>query len=243
MTPAQLINRVVHTLLPVDCTSCGEALWDDPIPFFCQPCWSQIASVQGPVCPRCSFPFPSPVALAHSPFHLCGPCRRRPPAYTKAWTLYAYKSPLREAISKFKYHGKVTLARPLADLMIAAFAHPPEIDCILPVPLHPLRLREREYNQSLLLADCLSRHYKVPVLCNVLLRTRHTLPQTGLNRAARLKNLRRSFTVTQPARITGKHLLLVDDVFTTGTTVNECAKTLRKAGAGEVYVETLARMV
>ena len=94
-----------------------------------------------------------------------------------------------------------------------------------------------------LVDPCLSRHYKVPVLCNVLLRTRHTLPQTGLNRAARLKNLRRSFTVTQPARITGKHLLLVDDVFTTGTTVNECAKTLRKAGAAEVYVETLARMV
>jgi ComF family protein len=104
-------------------------------------------------------------------------------------------------------------------------------------------LRAREYNQSLLLADQLNRDLRMPLIYDNLVRLRATPPQTELSRIARIKNLRRCFAVRRPEDVAGKRVLLVDDVMTTGTTVNECAKTLRKAGADDVYVVTLARTV
>ena len=238
-----ILRCLSHVILPVQCAQCTQSLWEDPIPFFCRTCWKEITPFPSPLCPRCSRPFSSPVALRHSPLHLCGVCRDKPPAYTKAWALYPYQSPLKEAIHLFKYHGKVSLARPLATLMCRALIHYPNVDYIIPVPLHPHRLREREYNQSLLLADHISRHIKTPVLCHVLLRTRHTPPQTTLSRSTRLKNLRRAFHINNPNQIVDQRILLIDDVLTTGSTVNECAKILRKFGASDVYVATIARMV
>ena len=114
---------------------------------------------------------------------------------------------------------------------------------IIPVPLHPARLRTREFNQSLLLADQLGRHLSRPVSTTNLVRTAVTDPQTALSRQARLRNLRHAFTIRRPHDLAGKRILLVDDVFTTGTTLNECAKTLRKAGSGQVFALTLARTV
>ncbi|GJL66260.1 MAG: hypothetical protein NPIRA05_12310 [Nitrospirales bacterium] len=128
-------------------------------------------------------------------------------------------------------------------LITMSLASLPPTDLIMPVPLHSTRLREREYNQSLLLAHRLSTHFHIPLTYTALIRTRQTTPQTALSRKDRLNNLRRSFAVTSPETIKGKTILLVDDVFTTGTTVNECAKTLRKAGSGSVYVVTLARIL
>ncbi len=241
--PARWLRRILHAVFPMPCRLCGQALRDDPIPFFCRPCWSRITPIESPACPRCARPFPSPHALSHSPGHLCGDCRRRPPAYHLARTPFAYQSPLKEAIVLFKYHGKTQLALPLAQLIAGTGAPPADIDAILAVPLHPRRLREREFNQSLLLARHLGRRWNLPVPPSPLRRTRLTPPQTTLTRRERLKNLRRCFAVTAPAAIEGKTLLLVDDVFTTGATVNECAKTLRRAGAKAVYVCTLARMV
>jgi ComF family protein len=166
-----------------------------------------------------------------------------PPAYTRAWSPFPYQTPLKEAIGLFKYQGKVSLAHPLADLLLAALGSLPPIDLILPVPLHPKRLREREYNQSLLLTNRLSQNLNIPLSYTNLIRIRNTPPQISLKRKDRLKNLRGSFQVYQPELIAKKNLLLIDDVLTTGTTVNECARTLRKAGSGHVYVATLARMV
>jgi ComF family protein len=243
VTPARLLHRVLHMLLPMNCLSCGEALQDHSVPYICESCWQTISVLPDPKCPRCHLPFPSSSTLTHSPHHLCGRCRQRPPAYTKACTPYAYHGVLKDAISHFKYHGKVRLSEPLAQLMASAWDLPRNLDGIIAVPLHPTRLREREYNQSLLLAKRLSHFLEVPVMWNILIRTQHTVPQTTLKRAARLKNLRKSFAVTRPEEISGKRVLLVDDVFTTGTTINECTKTLRKAGAADVYVSTLARMV
>ena len=149
----RLLRQGIDAVLPVNCAGCDQPLWGDPIPFFCQSCWTGIHPIQDPRCPRCSFPFPSSLALLHSPSHQCGNCRIRPPAFSQAWTLYPYQSPLKEAIGLFKYHGKISLAHPLANLMLKALNPLPPIDVICPVPLHPDRLKEREYNQSLLLAD------------------------------------------------------------------------------------------
>jgi ComF family protein len=111
----------------------------------------------------------------------------------------------------------------------------------MPVPLHASRLRDREYNQSLLLADELNRDLRLPLVYDNLVRLRAAPPQTELSRSERLANLRRCFSVRRPAEVDGKRVLLIDDVMTTGTTANECAKALRKAGAAEVFVLTLAR--
>jgi ComF family protein len=181
--------------------------------------------------------------MTYSPHHVCHSCAVRAPSYTKAWTLYPYRSPLQDAIRLFKYRGKVALAAPLARLMIDRLPALDSIDLIMPVPLHVGRLREREFNQSLLLADLIGRHLGVPVSCTDLIRLIPSPAQTTLSRKDRLKNIRGAFAVPRQASIAGTRILLIDDVFTTGATVNECAKTLRKAGSGHVYVLTLGRTV
>ncbi|MEW6245154.1 MAG: ComF family protein [Nitrospirota bacterium] len=238
-----LARRTLNTLLPVECAVCRTPLTDDPVPFFCRRCWSAIEPFHGPSCPRCHQPFPSAVSLLHSPTHLCGACRKTKPAYTEAWSLYPYVPPLQEAIRLFKYGGKVTLADALAELLNRALPEPPAADLVMPVPLHPARLREREFNQSLLLADRLSRRLRIPLSFTNLVRARATEAQTRLRRSARLKNLRRAFQVRRPQEVAGKRVLLIDDVWTTGTTINECAKALRKAGTGDVFALTVARAV
>jgi ComF family protein len=150
---------------------------------------------------------------------------------------------LRQAIRLFKYRKKVALADALGDLLRRGCPDFPPADLLMPVPLHPARLREREFNQSLLLADRLNRRLRLRLSYDNLVRLRPTQAQTDLPRAARLKNLRRAFAVLRPGEVEGRRVILVDDVMTTGTTVNECAKALRRAGAAGVYVGTLARTI
>lgn len=238
---ASLARRLLHAVFPADCASCGARLTDDPVPFFCRTCWAGIKPLSPPSCPRCGLPFASAVALTFSPDHRCLSCRKHPPAFTRAWACYAYEPPLQQAVHLFKYRGKVVLAKALGRLLWQAWPRTPEIDVLMPVPLHPSRLRAREYNQSLLLADQVSRDLRVPLVFDNLVRLRATPPQTELSRTERLANLRRSFAVRRPADVAGKRVLLVDDVMTTGTTFNECAKALRKAGADDVYAVALAR--
>lgn len=137
----------------------------------------------------------------------------------------------------------MTLADPLGQLLIQHLPALPLIEIIMPVPLHVQRLREREFNQSALLASPLSQHLGLPLVLGQLMRIRQTVPQTSLTKKERLTNLRGAFAVPQPEKIRGKTILLVDDVMTTGTTIHECANTLLRAGAGQVYAVTLARMV
>lgn len=127
--------------------------------------------------------------------------------------------------------------------MIARLPPLDSVDLIIPVPLHSERLRQREFNQSLLLADNIGRHLDIPVAYSNLIRVIPTPAQTTLSRKSRLKNLRRAFAIRHPEAVVSRRILLIDDVFTTGTTVNECAKTLRKAGSGDVFVMTLGRTI
>jgi ComF family protein len=227
----------------MSCRTCERPLADDPVPFFCRTCWNYILPLEGAACPRCARPFVSPLASVYSPTHLCGDCRTRKPAFTRAWSCYPYASPLREAISLLKYERKYGLADSLCRLLTAALPPVLEVDLVMPVPLHPARLREREFNQSLLLAESVARRLRIPLSYTNLIRTRNNPAQTSLPRSIRLTNLRRTFHVRRPEAVRARRVLLVDDVFTTGTTLNECAKMLRKAGTGDVYVLTLARAV
>jgi ComF family protein len=167
----------------------------------------------------------------------------RPPSYDRAWTLYPYIPPLRDAICALKYRNVYGLAAALSALMIRALPPNLDADVIVPVPLHGSRLRAREFNQSLLIADRVGRYLMRPVSTTDLLRATATQPQTALSRSQRLRNLRRAFHVRNAVPFAGRHVLLIDDVFTTGTTMNECAKALRAAGAQSISALTLARTI
>lgn len=236
-------RQALRFILPVECLTCRRSLGADAAPFFCDDCWQTIRPLQQPSCARCDQPFVSAEATSYSPNHHCRHCQERLPSFERAWTLYPYLSPLQEAICALKYRGKTRLAPALARLMVLALPAALDIDLIVPVPLHPVRLRAREFNQSLLLADRIGRHLDRPVLAANLVRVLATDPQTTLARQERLRNLRQAFAVHKPETVADRRLLLIDDVYTTGTTLNECAKALRKAGSGPVYALTLARTV
>ena len=238
-----ILRQASRLLLPIDCTTCAQPLTDDPVPFFCRRCWELIRPLRGPSCPRCHRPFASPTATSHSPTHECQDCRTRDPHYSQVWASYAYCSPLQDAIALFKYRGKVALADALGALLIEALPDHLNIDLLMPIPLHPNRLRQREFNQSLLLADRLSPVLGLPVSYRNLVRIVDTGPQTTLPRSARLQNLRKAFALRDPREVADKRVLLIDDVFTTGTTANECARVLLEAEAKNVTVLALARSV
>jgi len=167
----------------------------------------------------------------------CGECLRQAPPFSTVLNYGLYAGALSEAIHLLKFSGLRRLARPLGKLLTELPI--PDMDGIVPVPVSTKTLRERGFNQTLLLSKFLSRHLRIPVHMNLLFKKKETLPQIGLGAKERVRNLKNSFEVT--GRLTKRRLILLDDVMTTGATARECAKTLMKAGAGEVVVVTLAR--
>jgi ComF family protein len=154
-----------------------------------------------------------------------------------------YENAMAEAIHLFKYSKKVNWSKPLGRLLCTRVSDFGKLDAILPVPLHSKRLRQREFNQSLLLARVVSLASGIPLQANNLRRVRWTQPQIELNGDERRKNVRGVFKVIRPDQVQDRSILLIDDVYTTGATVNECARVLKKAGAQTVNVLTVARMV
>jgi len=205
----------------------------------CPACEGKIEWVASPLCPRCGRVFPNRDGVDH----LCGPCQTDPPPFTRARAaaLYDEDGPSGQAIKRFKYNRRLDmlpvmhhwLKRPLCLDLIQ------EADLAAPVPLHPNRLRQRGFNQALLLAQGLP---EVPLERELLVRQRHTPPQAGLNPKERRDNVKGAFAVPRPDLVKGKRILLIDDVFTTGATVKECAKVLRRSGAREVDILTVARV-
>jgi len=237
------LQRLLDLIYPRSCIHCNHPIVEGKLNIpFCSGCWKTIRPLTGPHCPVCAAPFPSASALSHSPDHHCGECREHPPAFSQAITPYAYEGVLAEAIQRFKYNKQTALAKPLADLLAEKLTTTP-FDLVAAVPLHPARLRTREFNQSLLIAQRIARLAQVPLLIDALNRSRDTLPQVGLSRKERDQNVRRAFRLDNPKPIQGKRILLVDDVYTTGATLREGAKTLLKGAAKEVIVAAVARMI
>jgi len=209
---------------------------------FCEPCWAAVERLDGASCPGCGEPFHSPSAISHSPGHRCGDCRADPPHFSRAMTPYPYKGPVAKAIQRLKYRKQNSLVQSLAELLLDDLGGI-SVDWVMAIPLHPRRLREREFNQSLLLANAVARHFRLPLALDLLQRVRETPPQVGLSKKERKKNMHRAFGVVRPGEIEGRRILLIDDVFTTGATLREGAKTLKKAGAKDIVVAAPARMV
>ncbi len=220
-------------------------------PFFCPDCRQEFTPVASPFCSRCGRMF----TAREGDNHLCGACIHHPPACRAIRAAGVYSGALKAAIHGLKYHHRVHLARPLGELLYHAFwrfYHDQEIDAVMPVPLHPSRLRQRGFNQALMLIHqwpaqwpalfSRSGHPRGLVIDdNHLARRRKTRSQTGLGREKRRQNVRGAFAVSNTETLQGKHILLVDDVYTTGSTMEECARSLLAAGAGGVSALTLAR--
>jgi ComF family protein len=182
--------------------------------------------------------------------HSCGRCLAAAPVFGRARAAVIYDAsdptdhPLKSVLQRYKYNRDVGLAAPLSRLLARDCPlNLSDYDLVVPVPLHLSRLRWRGFNQALLLARRLARQYRARVDPFVLERTRPTQPQVELDEAARRVNVARAFRVTRPAAVRDRRVLLFDDVYTTGSTVNDCARALRKAGADAVDVLVLARAV
>jgi ComF family protein len=179
-----------------------------------------------------------------SPNHLCDDCRKRLRPFDRCRSAGVYEAALREAIHRVKFDGEKTLGRCLGRWMARALlSETAEVDRIVPVPLHPRRIRERGYNQSELLSEAMAVASGVQHAPRLLTKTSPTRSQATLGRHDRRKNLRGTFALSRGAVAAKMRILLVDDIFTTGCTVEECARVLRRAGARGVRVVTLARSV
>jgi ComF family protein len=247
-TLADRLDGLVDWLYPPRCRACGSWIAGRDAEYFCRACWPQIRLVGHPLCNHCGRPFFDTGGEDHH----CAACLIRPPHFTRAraWGCYPRDEitdhPLRVVVQKFKYGRKVSLGKPLGRLLAQGcreFLEADAGDLIVPVPLHPKRLRWRGFNQSLLLARQVSRLYEVPVDPFVLYRERETPPQTQLTEDERRKNVRGAFATDPEKVLKDKKVLLVDDVYTSGATVNECSRMLLRGGAREVNVLTLARTI
>jgi len=194
-------------------------------------------AIRQPFCAQCGYPFDP---LAKGDTH-CAICRDVPPYFDAARAAGYYTGALRTAIHQYKYNGVQALALPLASWAMTSLELPFRPDCLCPVPLHPRREARRGYNQSLLLAEAFSAGWKIYLQPDLLRRTVDTPPQMRLNAEERRRNIRDSFTIQ--SAVEGRSIGLVDDVMTTGATLNECARMLKRAGATQVLAVTLARAV
>ncbi|HBF43074.1 MAG TPA: amidophosphoribosyltransferase [Desulfobacteraceae bacterium] len=241
-----LFNKLIDIIYPPRCPICRKFLWKDytetekSSPLFCRDCFSDFREITSPMCSVCGTPFVSQAGEDH----LCEDCLRKSPFYEIVRAPYLYEGALMTAIYQFKYNSKSFLGEFLGPLM-AKFAGTwleKSYDLLtVPVPLHPKRLRERGFNQSLLLARHVSLNLQTELDFLSLRRIRYTSPQTGLGKKERRKNVRGAFQLNRPELVKGKTVLLVDDVATTGNTLNECAIELKRSGCKKVVCLVLAR--
>jgi ComF family protein len=234
-------SSLLEFFLPRLCLFCGAAVGEEAEVALCPQCEGQIVWVESPLCTCCGAVFASRDGVDR----VCSDCQSDPPPFTQARAAAVYNippdGPAAQAIKRFKFGGKMAylpvmqawLQHPLCRELVA------DADLIAPVPLHPRRLRQRGFNQALLLAHAFP---EVALGREVVVRVRHTVPQVELKPKERRDNVKGAFAVPNPALVKGKNVLLLDDVFTTGATVRECAKVLLKAGARRVDVLTVARV-
>jgi len=232
---------LIDLIFPPLCMACRVQVSDPGA--FCPKCWQEIQFLDGPMCDCCGLPF----ELDPGSDSRCAACLASPPAYDNARAVMRYDEKSRGPILALKHADRLDLAPAFARwLERSGSGLLTQCDVILPVPLHPLRLWTRRYNQSAEVARALGRLSGKPIHFAALKRSRHT-PSQGVmpSATARRRNMQGAFHVSarHKSAIAGRNTLLVDDVLTTGATVNACARALKRAGAAKVFVLVLARVV
>jgi ComF family protein len=224
-------NKIIGFVFPTACASCGKLG-----PMICSPCQSRFCAIESPICLRCGRPSTKVVVT-------CLSCRGEEFNLIQSRACFKYSEPLESVIKQFKYGGLHALAKPLGLLMAQKWPDWAQYpDMIVPIPLHVRRLRNRGFNQAQLLACQIGPVVGLEVNNHALRRERRTRPQVDLSPSERKKNVRRAFSA-EPKAVKGKSILLIDDVFTTGATLNSAAGTLLQAGAHAVSAYCLARAV
>ncbi|MFH0801458.1 MAG: ComF family protein [bacterium] len=229
-----LLDLILDFLFPTRCFLCRRSAATT----FCEECRSRVSPIPSHSCFRCSHPLGRGESGP-----ICRRCRKTKQSYERALSAGLYAGVLRKAILLLKYRGKKRLTEPLSQMMALTWEAKslPRPDFIVPVPLHPAKLRKRGYNQSELLAKCLGEKFEVAVNSTSLIRCRDTAPQNRLKKEEREKNVRGAFDVLPDSLPRDTRALLVDDVMTTGATMREASLALLKSGIREVYALTAAR--
>jgi ComF family protein len=237
-----LFSELINIIYPPKCSICLNFLDDSEtkIKGICDECYSEFPALHHPFCSVCGVPFTSKVEEDH----LCEKCIRERPHYDELRSPYLYEDRIMDAIHLIKYSGKSYLAKSLGPLL-ESFAKDwvtiTKDMLMIPVPLHKKRLKQRGFNQSALLVKSVSRILDIEADYFSLIRIKYTETQTGLNLEERRRNVKGAFEVSGRKNLNGKTVILVDDVATTGNTMNECASVLKKAGCDMVFGLTLAR--
>jgi len=234
----EFFESLVDLIYPRNCFICHKYLsGNNKNNLICQACWDKIEYNLPPFCNICGRR-----TLEAEGF--CKACSKREYGFDRAWSVVNYSGVIRQLIHLFKYQNQPSLARPLAGLMIGFFntyhLERFKFDCLVAIPLSPARLREREYNQSELLAAELGRLVNLGEPLNILKRIKHTPFQSGLKENQRFANVQGAFEIRKKEKLTHKNILLVDDLLTTGATCSEAAGILKQAGASQIHVLTLA---
>lgn len=228
---AKCCSQLVDLLLPPRCALCSHSRGDAAVCAACQP---RLPRLPAGSCPRCA-DFSTAGAL-------CGRCLAEPPAFDRVLTPYLYAEPVDRLIQALKYRHHLHLAAwfgaQIHTAVLAALPRP-DFDLIVPLPLHPARMKQRGFNQALEIARPLARRFGLPLLPSTTTRRHDTAPQAGLPRQERQRNLRGAFECT--ADLSGQAILLIDDVLTTGSSAGELARVLKLHGARQVVVATAAR--
>jgi len=234
------LNAALSFLYPEICQICRNARAGRSEGFVCDSCRARLRFIEPPYCDRCGLPHEGAIT---GPYE-CGQCQSSRPHFSKARSAVAARDPVLEIIHQYKYNRAVWFEGFLAELLMrraVAEVTPERWDLIVPVPLHSIKEREREFNQAERLAQHLSDASGIPMDKRLVKRVLATRTQTLLSREERLVNMRRAFAMVKGRVLEGERIVLVDDVFTTGATTSSCARTLKEAGAGDVCVWTVAR--
>lgn len=238
---APSVEAGLALLYPRACQLCGQHRATRAEGFVCPNCWRQVRFIRPPFCERCGLPFDGEIS---TPFE-CSNCKDMELHFRSARSAVTAKGVTLEVIHRYKYNGALWFEEFLADLLLREALPALRADrwnCVVPVPLHPTKQREREFNQAERLAAPLARALGVPLNRTLLQRVIPTATQTRLSRTERAANVRRAFAVRPGQRLASDaRVVLVDDVLTTGATTNACAAMLREAGAADVCVWTVAR--
>jgi len=234
----QLTQPLVEVFFPRSCLHCGDAVEYSDFQFLCRVCSRELFLSKPPICSTCGYPF---FGMLAGP-RVCPHCVELDPLFKQGKTLFLAKGPARSIIHVLKYQSGFYVLEDVK-VMIAKVPHYKEYfdgAILIPVPLHPTKERERGFNQSLVIAKSLNEATEAKDLQNLLVRTMYTQTQTRLSRAARHQNVKNAFALAADAVvIPNQTYILVDDVITTGSTLNACAAVLREAGANQVKVATL----
>jgi ComF family protein len=241
------LRHVANFLYPPRCAVCGDRFGLEAERRVCERCLARVERIPEPICAICGAPMASATLVEDR----CAQCLDRRPHFARARAIARYRPSaesdrrsLPSLIRRHKYGLDQSLQKALAEFLGDELPYSSaDCDVVIPVPLHQRRLWWRGFNQAALLAMTISRRLAKPIELDALMRSRMTTPQTSQDHDARRRNVRRAFSVSRPARIRGRRVLLIDDVMTTGATVDECARVLVAAGAARVDVLTLARVL